>query len=104
MRGLVGGAFGEYSSDVLSLRNLISSHAAGCQCVHIDIPQHQAKAIHDLKLTASWGLHLARGWARLLIDRRNDLTKNPFGANPMENYADNYQNDFGYYHLLNCRF
>jgi len=101
VRGLVCGAYGEFSPDVLTLRNMISSHAAGCQLAHINIPLHQAKAIRDMKLTASWGLHLSRGWARLLLDRRNDLTNNPFGANPREQFTEINQNDFEYYHLIN---
>ena len=83
VRGLVRGAYGGYSPDVLTLRNLISSHSAGCQLDHMNIPLHQAKAIRDIimkltafiiiKLTSFWGLHLARGWARLvLLDRSQE--------------------------------
>ena len=106
VRGLVAGAFGEFSPDVLSLRNLISAHSAGNQVQHINIPIHQAKAIRDMKLTASWGLHLARGWARLLIDRRNDLTSNPCGGNTPAHCDFNFfnQNEYEYYHFFNGRF
>ena len=49
VRGLICGVYGEYSPDVLTLRNLISSHSAGCQLDHMNIPLHQAKAIRDMK-------------------------------------------------------
>jgi hypothetical protein len=68
--GCVVGAFGECSEGIYFIRDLVARALSLRLTDHIAIPDKVARAIYRDKLTRHWGLTFARGWARLLLNRR----------------------------------
>jgi hypothetical protein len=71
--GFVVGAYGEGSPAVSLLRDLIVDSQAASLCNMLNIPLAQAKSIYQRKVTRKWALIFARGWARVLLNRRYEL-------------------------------
>lgn len=71
--GCIVGAFGECSRDIYSLRDIIAHCQATAHMDYMMTSYSTASAIYKQRLTKHWGLTFARGWARLLLQRRRDL-------------------------------
>jgi hypothetical protein len=69
--GLVIGAFGECSTDVYYLRDLIAEGHATALTARVNITHDQALSMYTQKLNRLWGLLIARGWARVLLGRQS---------------------------------
>jgi hypothetical protein len=61
---------------VLSLKELLDYIARQKACAynwHFNSPVNMAMSMFKLSITSRWALMVARGWARLIHDRRRDL-------------------------------
>jgi hypothetical protein len=67
--GVVVGAFGECSTDVYHLRDLVAYGYATALTANLNIPFDQAVALYSTKVSRLWGLVIARGWSRVLLGR-----------------------------------
>jgi hypothetical protein len=76
--GLVIGAFGECSSDVYYLRDLIAQGHATALTSKVNIPYDQALSVYTQKLNRLWGLLFARGWARVLLGRQKLIIRGDY--------------------------
>jgi hypothetical protein len=70
---LVVGRFGEFSKDFITLRDYIARHKAYAHVENFSSTVERAMPMFKLSITSRWGLMAARGWARLILDRRRDL-------------------------------
>ena len=70
---LVVGRFGEFSKDFIKLRDYIARQKAYAYVEHFNSSIHSAMSMFKLSITSRWALMAARGWARLILDRRRDL-------------------------------
>jgi hypothetical protein len=70
--GPVVGAFGEASSDLRSLRDLCAHELAAKHVEHFRMTNDQARCLFRHQLNRKWGHTIARGWARLILDRLRD--------------------------------
>ena len=69
--GPVMGAFGEMSSDVHAIADVVAEELALEHCTfYADKTQKMVKGFFLNQIYRSWGLTAHRGWARLLLDRR----------------------------------
>jgi hypothetical protein len=66
---LAVGRFGEFSKDFVKLRDYIARQRAYAYNEHFNM----AMSLLKLSITSRWALMAARGWARLILDRRRDL-------------------------------
>jgi hypothetical protein len=71
----VVGAFAEMSSHVYAIADLIASLLAAEHCSYFARSHVEAKGVFQQRLFRSWGLGAHLGWARVLIDRTNDLVR-----------------------------
>ena len=71
---LVVGRFGEFSKDFIKLRDYIARQKAYTYVEHFNFSVISATSMFKLNITSRWALMAARGWARLILDRRRDLT------------------------------
>ncbi len=67
------GRFGEFSKDFIKLRNYIARQKAYAYVEHFNSSVIIATSMFKLSVTSRWALMAARGWARLILDRRRDL-------------------------------
>ena len=72
--GPVVGAFGEASSDLGLLRDLCASEMASKHVEYFRMTGDQARGLFRHQLNRRWGHAIARGWARLILDRLRDYT------------------------------
>ena len=70
---LVVGRFGEFSKDFATLRDYIARHKAYAYVEHFNSSINFAMSMFKLSITTRWALMAARGWARLILDRRRNL-------------------------------
>jgi len=70
---LVVGRFGEFSKDFIKLRDFIARQKAYAYVEHFNSSITGAMSMFKLNITSRWALMAARGWARLILDRRRDL-------------------------------
>jgi hypothetical protein len=70
---LVVGRFGEFSKDFIKLRDYIARQKAYTYVEHFNFSVISATSMFKLNITSRWALMAARGWARLILDRRRDL-------------------------------
>ncbi len=57
------------------LREFIARVKAYAYNEHFNSPVNMAMSMFKLSITSRWALMAARGWARLILDRRRDLIK-----------------------------
>ena len=69
----VVGRFGEFSTDFIMLRDYIPRQRAYAYNEHFNSSVNIAMSMFKLIITSRWALMAARGWARLILDRRRDL-------------------------------
>ncbi len=65
--------FGEFSKDFIKLRDYIARQRAYAYNEHFNSSINRAVSMFKLSITSRWALMAARGWARLILDRRRDL-------------------------------
>jgi len=70
--GPVVGVFGESSSDLREIRNLIAHQLADRRCAMIDGLYDQTVGLFTSSLDRKWGHLIARGWSRLILARARD--------------------------------
>ena len=70
---LVVGRFGEFSRDFVKMRDYIARQKAYACNEHFNSSINMAMSMSKLSITSRWALMAARGWARLILDRRRDL-------------------------------
>ncbi len=70
---MVVGRFGEFSRDFVKLRDYIARQRAYAYNEHFNSSVNRAMSMFKLSITSRWALMAARGWARLILDRRRDL-------------------------------
>jgi hypothetical protein len=70
---LVVGRFGEFSRDFVEMRDYIARQKAYAYNEHFNSSVIMAMSMFKLSITSRWMLMVARGWARLVLDRRRDL-------------------------------
>ena len=68
-----GRRFGEFSKDFIKLRDYIARQKAYAYVEHFNSSVISATSMFKLSITSRWALMAARGWARLILDRRRDL-------------------------------
>ena len=65
--------FGEFSKDFVKLRDYIARQRAYKYNKHFNSSVNMAVSMFKPSITPRWALMAARGWARLILDRRRDL-------------------------------
>ena len=70
---LVVGRFGKFSRDFVKVRDYIAREKACAYNEHFNSSVNMAMSMFKLSITPHWALMAARGWARLILDRRRDL-------------------------------
>jgi hypothetical protein len=65
--------FGEFSKDFSKLRDYIARQRAYAYNEHFNSSVNRAMLMFKLSITSRWALMAARGWARVILDRRRDL-------------------------------
>ena len=69
---LVVGRYGEFSRDFVKVRDYIARQKTYAYNGHFNSSVNMAMSMSKLSITSRWAL-IARGWARLILDRRRDL-------------------------------
>ena len=75
--GLAVGAFGEVSSQIRDLADLVACELSAEYLSFFDIAKKESKGIFTQRIRRSLGLAVHRGWAKLLLDRCRDLVEDP---------------------------
>ena len=89
---LVVGRFGEFPQDFVKLRDYITRQRAYAYKGHFNSSVNMAMSMFKLSITSRWALMAARGWARLILDRRRDLINDrPYCATAAEAPLDKAQ-------------
>ena len=70
---MVVGRYGEFSRDFVKMRDYIAREKAYAYNEHFNSSANMAMSMFKLSITSRWALMAARGWARLILDRRRDL-------------------------------
>ena len=70
---VVVGRFGEFSKDFIKLRDYIARQRAYANVEHFNSSITYVMSMFKLSITSRWSLMTARGWTRLILDRRHDL-------------------------------
>ena len=106
--GPVIGVYGCGSSDLSLLRDLAAFQLARKHTEHHNMDFFQARAMFKKKLNRSWGQHIARGWASMLLNRLRDyvIPSTP-SCTARPAYSDHYgpnsgvvNDQFNYFHGL----
>ena len=96
-RAMVAGRFGELSKDFIKLRDYIARQRAYAYNEHFNSSVNRAMSMFKLSITSRWALMAARGWARLILDRRRDLINDrPNRATAAEAPLDGAQERYHY--------
>ena len=93
--GPVISVYGSGSQDLILLRDLAASERARKHVEHRNMDFSEACAMFKNKLNRSWGQHIARGWATMLLDRLRDYVVNSSSALQRPVYADHFGPDSG---------
>ena len=72
MLGPVAGFFGEASPDIHDLRDLIAQEQANKRSTYVKGTVEQSFGLYKHQLNRKWGHIMARGWARLILNRLRD--------------------------------
>ena len=64
---LVVGRFGEFSKDLIKLREYIARQRAYAYVEHFNSSITGAMSMFKLSITSRWSLMAARGWVRLIL-------------------------------------
>ena len=80
--GLVAGAYGELPSAFHVITGLIASQLADELPQFVDLDHGTCKSISLQQVTRGLGLALHRGWAKLMLDRCQDLVLTPNQPRP----------------------
>ena len=100
---LVVGRFGEFSKDFIKLRDYIARQKAYAYVEHFNSSIMGAMSMFKLSITSRWALMAARGWARLILDRRRDLVNDrPIRAAAAEAPLDGARLMYGSELVLPC--
>jgi hypothetical protein len=75
--GLAVGAFGEVSSQIRDLADLVACELSAEYLAFFDIAKKESKGIFMQRIRRSLGLAAHRGWVKLLLDRCRDLVEDP---------------------------
>ena len=94
--GPVVGIFGESSSDLNSLRDLCANELASRHTELFRISKDQASSLFRHQLNRKWGHTIARGWARLILDRLRDYVGANFSEHQRERNED-YHEQYSYF-------
>ncbi len=70
---LVVGRFGEFPKDCVKLSGYIARQRAYAYNEHFNSSVNMATSMFKPSIASGWALMAARGWARLILDRRRDL-------------------------------
>ena len=70
--GPVIGIFGEASTDLREIRDLITHSLARDRCDLFHCTIDQAIGLYENTVNRTWGHSIARGWSRLILDRFRD--------------------------------
>jgi hypothetical protein len=73
---LAVGRFGEFPRDFVMVRDYTARQKACAYNEHFNSSVKMAMPMFKLSITSRWALMAARGWARLILDRRRDLINN----------------------------
>jgi hypothetical protein len=65
--------FGVFSADFITLRDYIARQKAYGHVGHFNSSVIGAMSMFKLSIAFRWALMVARGWARLILDRHRDL-------------------------------
>ena len=98
--GPVVGAFGEASSDLGRLRDLCAHALAAKHVEYYRMTHAQAKALYRHQLNRKWGHTIARGWARLILDRLRDYVGSQRGGDhnrSTEAHTNDAHEQFGFF-------
>ena len=98
--GPVVGAFGEASSDLGSLRDLCAHELAAKHVEYYRMTHGQARALYRHQLNRKWGHTIARGWARLILDRLRDYLGSQGGGDhrhSTEAHTNETHEQFGFF-------
>jgi hypothetical protein len=79
--GPVIGAFGEASSDLHDLRDLIAIEQATSHMDFYRCTAAQGRQLFQHQINRKWGHSIARGWSRLILDRLRDYVGPQFQDN-----------------------
>ena len=93
--GPVIGVYGCGSSDLGLLRDLAASELARKHTEHHNVDFFQARAMFKNKINRSWGQHIARGWASMLLDRLRDYVVHASPCTARPAYSDHFGPDSG---------
>jgi hypothetical protein len=78
--GLVVGYFGEASSDVHRVAELVSTLLASKHLEYLRMSASIAKAMQTQRICRAWGHSFARGFARDIVDRVRDILDSAPGS------------------------
>ena len=70
---LAVGRYGEFSGDFVKMRDYTAREKSYAYNEHFNSSVNMAMSMFKLSITPRWALMAARGWARLIIDRRRYL-------------------------------
>ena len=97
---LVVGRFGEFSRDFVKLRDYIARQRAYADNEHLYSSFNMAMSMFKPSITSRWALMAARGWARLILDRRRDrINDRPNCATAAEASLDGAQERYRFDNL-----
>jgi hypothetical protein len=89
---MVADRFGKLSKDFIKLRDYIARQRTYAYSEHFNSSVNRAMSMFKLSITSRWALMAARGWARLILDRRRDLINDrPSRATAAETPLDGAQ-------------
>ena len=104
LSGLAVGAFGEVSSHIRDLADVVACELSAKYLAFFDIAKKESKGIFTQRIRRSLGLAVHRGWAKLLLDRCHDLVEDP--RQPRRRAHETDEDDaeaHEYYHFLQTR-
>jgi hypothetical protein len=78
--GLVVGYYGEASSDVYRVADLVATRLASKHLEYARTSASIAKAMQTQRICRAWGHSFARGFARVILDRVWDNLDPAFGS------------------------
>ncbi len=69
---MANGRFGEFSKGFIKLRDYIALQRAYAYNGYFNSSVNRAMSMFKQSTTSRWSLMAARGWDRLILDRRRD--------------------------------
>ena len=93
------------SSDLGSLRDLCAHALAAKHVEYYRMTHAQAKALYRHQLNRKWGHTIARGWARLILDRLRDYVGSQRGGDhnsSTEAHTNDAHEQFGFFNTAHA--